>query len=332
MSITLGRCLGHGGFGEVYRGFDMAKGEACAVKAIIRSSDTQLAAKLEREHRVHSLLSSDPSIVTLHAVYEDATYTYFVMDLCLGGNLRSSHLLNKQNPLDPEVFRKKRALLLQILDVVHRCHSKFIFHRDIKPENILLDENEKRIYLADFGLVSETADSEDTREGTSEYMSPECYAEFSHRVPFLNAPTDVWALGVLLHRMMFNALPWANASLNSPEFRDFLCDRSGYFLRCRNISKEAHELLISVFEIVPENRITIPEFRARLASIQRFFLPPQEAHELRPVVLTDVDLAWTVSQRARVSHEYIRFQKRRIRTPLVLPTRPRSKQYHPQPQ
>jgi serine/threonine protein kinase len=78
-SITLGRCLGHGGFGAVYRGFDMAKGQACAVKAIIRTSNIELAVKLEREHRVHSLLSSDPSVVTLHAMHEDATYTYFVM-------------------------------------------------------------------------------------------------------------------------------------------------------------------------------------------------------------------------------------------------------------
>src|ERR1700676_5372932 len=78
-SIILGICLGHGGFGAVYCGFDTAKGEACAVKAIIRSSRKQLAVKLEREQRVHSLLSSDPSVVSLRAVHEDATYRYFVM-------------------------------------------------------------------------------------------------------------------------------------------------------------------------------------------------------------------------------------------------------------
>ena len=68
-------------------------------------------------------------------------------------------------------------MLVQLLEVVHRCHSKLVFHRDIKPENILLDEAEERIYLADFGLVSETTTSNETREGTNEYMSP---GEFGH--------------------------------------------------------------------------------------------------------------------------------------------------------
>ena len=78
-SITLGRHLGHGAFGTVYRGFDTVSGEAYAVKAINRPTNRYMAMKLEREQRVHSFVSSDPSVVTLRAVYEDESNMYFVM-------------------------------------------------------------------------------------------------------------------------------------------------------------------------------------------------------------------------------------------------------------
>ena len=124
---------------------------------------------------------------------------------------------------------------------------------------------------------------------------------------------------------MFNKLPWTRACIDSSEFRDFLCDKAGYFLRRRDISKEAHELLTSVFEIVPEKRITIPQFCSKLGSIQQFFVSGSDATTFRFAFLPDVRLAWSMSQRARAIENYIRFQRRRDYIPLtfhpLVPTR-----------
>lgn len=62
--------------------------------------------------------------------------------------------------------------MLQLIDVVGRCHDRSVFHRDIKPENILIREDGRSVRLIDFGLAVATPISANCRSGTKEYMSP----------------------------------------------------------------------------------------------------------------------------------------------------------------
>ncbi len=63
-------------------------------------------------------------------------------------------------------------MMVQLTDVLIRCHSRNIFHRDLKPENILLDQTRRQIYLSDFGLAMRHPLSHKPRDGTVEFMSP----------------------------------------------------------------------------------------------------------------------------------------------------------------
>lgn len=67
---------------------------------------------------------------------------------------------------------QKKHLMVQLIDVLIRCHSRNIFHRDLKPENILLDKTRRQIYLSDFGLAVKRPLSHKPRDGTVEFMSP----------------------------------------------------------------------------------------------------------------------------------------------------------------
>jgi serine/threonine protein kinase len=87
------------------------------------------------------------------------------------------------------------AIFKQITEGIGYLHRLGIYHRDIKTENVLIDK-QKKIRLIDFGFsVKSTPSTKLTLFcGTPNYMSPEIILKRE----YLGAPSDVWALGVLL--------------------------------------------------------------------------------------------------------------------------------------
>ncbi len=93
------------------------------------------------------------------------------------------------------------------------AHAQGLIHRDLKPENVLLGPFDE-VYVIDWGLARGTEEwqsgidrtQDGTAVGTPDYMSPEQVNGDQKR---LGAPTDVWALGVLLYEMMTRETPFA---------------------------------------------------------------------------------------------------------------------------
>ena len=76
-------------------------------------------------------------------------------------------------------------------------------HRNLEPSNILLDQN-NNIKICDFRCAVDFQNHDRRPIGLLEYQSPEMIsgAPYDHK-------TDIWSLGVLLHRMLFDGdLPW----------------------------------------------------------------------------------------------------------------------------
>ena len=46
-----------------------------------------------------------------------------------------------------------RFYIFEVLKALDYCHSKGIMHRDVKPHNIMIDHNNKRLRLIDWGLA-----------------------------------------------------------------------------------------------------------------------------------------------------------------------------------
>lgn len=111
-----------------------------------------------------------------------------------------------------ELFRKVCA-------AVDYAHRNLVVHRDLKPSNILIDTNGNP-KLLDFGIAkllevgtySNTIamTREGTRAMTPEYASPE-----QVRGEPISVATDVYALGVLLFRLMTGQSPYGR-SLTTP--------------------------------------------------------------------------------------------------------------------
>ncbi len=198
--------LGHGGMGAVYRvdRDDGAYAQHAALKLIRAGTDSQSAReRFLRERQILARLRH-PNIATLldGGITGDGD-PWFVMELVDGQPIDR---WCDARQLD---LRQRIELFLQVVDAVGHAHRNLVVHRDLKPSNLLVDAD-GRVKLLDFGIAKELADTARAatvdRALTFEYASPEQLLD----APITTA-TDLWQLGVVLHRLLSGAHPFGVA-------------------------------------------------------------------------------------------------------------------------
>ncbi|HLS47394.1 MAG TPA: protein kinase, partial [Gemmatimonadales bacterium] len=180
------------------------------------SDDRAARGRVLAEARTISSLDH-PNICTLFEVGEAADGQLFlVMPYYEGETLRARL---RRGPLPRD---RIRDILLQLCHGLAAAHDHGVIHRDIKPANILLTRN-GLVKILDFGvaeLIGEERRPGARRAGTPAYMAPEQRSGAS-----IDARTDLWALGVVLHEMASGHRP-TNGHI-APEARRRLSTRLG---------------------------------------------------------------------------------------------------------
>jgi len=220
--------LGAGGMGEVYRARDPRLGRDVAIKVLPAavSGDAERLARFEREARTVAALNH-PNIVVLHSIEEDGPVRFLTMELVEGQAL-DTHLLPGGLPC-----ARVLDLGIAIADALTAAHERGVVHRDLKPANVMLSR-EGRVKVLDFGLAKlAAADGADAAQtatltaplssdgvimGTAPYMAPE-----QLRGEPVDARTDLFALGILLHELATGHRPFqgkSTAELSSAILRD----------------------------------------------------------------------------------------------------------------
>ena len=199
--------LGHGGMGTVYLAQHTQLGRIVALKVIpsggSATSDREM--RFLREARTVARLSH-PHIVVVHDAGRDRGHAYFAMDYFEDGDLARRLRAQPFSPRDAAKF------LHDVVGAIAFSHAAGVLHRDLKPSNILLADGTPRV--ADFGLASELDSSGGLTArtailGTPHYLAPEALSRGSAAQ---GVPSDIYALGVILHEMLTGRTPFAGAS------------------------------------------------------------------------------------------------------------------------
>ncbi len=199
------RTLGEGATGRVLEAEDTLHGRRVAVKVLTAGGGPQgrdALARFAREARIAASLSS-PHVVAVHDYV--AQGPFLVMELMEGGTLeqRLAAAEAAGTTLPLALVRAAASAILGGLEAVHR---RGVVHRDLKPQNVFFGATGD-VKLGDFGtahLRDLGATMTGALQGTLAYMAPEQIT--GAEAP--SAATDLYAFGVVLHRMLAGRLPF----------------------------------------------------------------------------------------------------------------------------
>ncbi|KAG7557705.1 Protein kinase-like domain superfamily [Arabidopsis suecica] len=187
--------LGHGGFGEVYKG-QLITGETVAIKRLSQGStqgaeefknEVDVVAKLQHRNLAKLLgycLDGEEKILVYEFV-PNKSLDYFLFDN------------EKRRVLDWQRRYKIIEGIARGILYLHRDSRLTIIHRDLKASNILLDAD-MHPKISDFGMarifgVDQTQANTRRIVGTYGYMSPEYAIHGQYSVK-----SDVYSFGVLI--------------------------------------------------------------------------------------------------------------------------------------
>jgi tetratricopeptide (TPR) repeat protein len=218
---TVVRELGHGGMGTVYLAdrTDAGFTQRAALK-IVRGGpgDHRLVNRLREERRILAALEH-PHIARL--IDGGATphgLPYVVMEYVDGLPIDA---FCERRQLD---LRGRIALFRQVCEAVHYAHQRLIVHRDIKATNILVTADGVP-KLLDFG-IAKLLDAERASDATVFRMiTPESASPEQIRGEPITTASDVYALGVLLYRLLTKQRPYRLTSGSEPELIQAVCEQ-----------------------------------------------------------------------------------------------------------
>ncbi|KAL1761403.1 kinase-like domain-containing protein [Schizophyllum commune] len=114
-----------------------------------------------------------------------------------------------------------KSLFGDVVEGLAFLHAKSILHLDLKPGNVLLTWDAGRIIpramLSDFGtsrdMLNAPSLARSGNTGTLEYTSPESLpSPQTGLLGSIDSKTDMWSLGMLLHKILFFRLPYRFSS------------------------------------------------------------------------------------------------------------------------
>ena len=217
------RQIGRGGMGVVYLAerADQAFDKQVALKLMAPGlADADRQRRFHAERQILADLEHPSIARLLDGGTTDDDRPYLVLEYIEGEPIDrhcQGHALG---------LRDRLKLFLTVCEAVDHAHQNLIVHRDLKPENILV-RDDGTVKLLDFGIAkllaaeSSSVGATVTAAGlmTPQYASPE-----QMRGEPVATTSDVYALGLVLYRLLTDSPPYDLAGTAPAELARLVCD------------------------------------------------------------------------------------------------------------
>ena len=239
--------LGKGGFGLVTLVKDPHTNKSYALKAIKKYQviELELQKHIESEKAV-MVIMNNKFLVNLWETYNDKLRVYFLLDVCLGGELFTI-LRGRRYFNEPTA----RFFAASVVEGFAYMHSLNIIYRDLKPENLVLD-SKGYLKIADFGFAKTLKEEEGWKTytlcGTPDYLCPEIVTGQGH-----GKGCDWWTLGILIYEMLASFPPFV-ADEPIETYRKIIRGRIRF---PRYFSQEVRDLIRGLLHNKPGRRLGV---------------------------------------------------------------------------
>ncbi|MBA0653685.1 hypothetical protein Goklo_020829, partial [Gossypium klotzschianum] len=173
------RKVGRGKYSEVFEGVHITDNEKCVIK-ILKPVKKK---KIKREIKILQNLCGGPNIVKLLDIVRDQQ------------SKTPSLIFEYVNNTDFKVLYPT----LSDYDALDYCHSQGIMHRDVKPHNVMIDHEQRKLRLIDWGLAEfyHPGTEYNVRVASRYFKGPELLVDLQD----YDYSLDLWSLGCMFAGM-----------------------------------------------------------------------------------------------------------------------------------
>jgi serine/threonine protein kinase len=265
--------IGVGGMAKVYLAVHKDVPNLQVVLKVL--SDPRLAERFKHEADKLALLDKNPNVCKIRHFFNHGDEFVIAMEYIEGPSLEE--ILEEEGRLS---IPRALEIVLDILTALEPAHEQEIFHRDIKPSNIMFAKS-GQVKIIDFGIAKGKTDPQltivGTAAGTPEYMAPE---QFEAREDLDYSKCDIYAIGIMLFRMLTGELPFKGAN-------EFVMRDSKLFdtpvapsKLNKDINKELGGIIIKSIQSEPDKRLaSIAEMKAALQRVLESYKSDLQTHD-----------------------------------------------------
>ncbi|PKU79722.1 casein kinase II subunit alpha-like [Dendrobium catenatum] len=190
------RKVGRGKYSEVFEGVHCTDSQPCIIK-ILKPVKKK---KIKREIKILQNLCGGPNIIKLLDIVRDQQ------------SKTPSLIFEYVNNNDFRVLYPTltdydtRYYIYELLKALEHCHSQGIMHRDVKPHNVMIDHEQRKLRLIDWGLAEfyHPGKEYNVRVASRYFKGPELLVDLQD----YDYSLDMWSLGCMFAGMIFRKEPF----------------------------------------------------------------------------------------------------------------------------